>query len=295
MKIDELCAAVQSSLPVLKGARTGKVINHSLVEKFQEDVKDELNRVSNDYEWDIEQPAKGRTEKDSIDILGRPKKAAKRGVGSIGLSTNAKAAPNWIIEIDATRTDQVSQKLLSRIALWGLKENIQYVAILYPNTQKGKNACDKYLRYGNEVLQRINRNSRVIGIFVDPSVNSVEIQMYGKRNWNHFDVNGKECKSMGEAAAEAIKLYLHTKAVSYAQLKEYWGSFVDNQIGRSRYKNTKKKTSDGITVHTYTQFRQYGLCSYWADFVRLAKGKRIVIKKMRRLYRGGKDPFEYIA
>ena len=96
-----LCSAAKKSLHFLNGARTNKTINHSLVEKFQESIKDILNNGKNGYKWEIEEKAKGRSEKDSIDILGQ-----------------AKNMQNWIIEIDATRSDQVSQKLLSRMTLW---------------------------------------------------------------------------------------------------------------------------------------------------------------------------------
>lgn len=153
MTIEVLCSAIKSSLLTLKGARTGKTINHKLVEVFQENVKDELNKAPNGYDWEIEWQVKGRSERDSIDIFGQPTKGSPIG-------------PNWIIEIDATRSDQVSQKLLSRIALWGLGQSIQYVAILYPDTQNGKSACEKYLRYGNAVLQKINKNSSVTGILL---------------------------------------------------------------------------------------------------------------------------------
>ena len=96
-----LGSAAKSSLHFLNGVRTHKTINHSLVEKFQESIKDILNNDKNGYKWEIEEKAKGRSEKDSIDILGQ-----------------AKNMQNWIIEIDATRSDQVSQKLLSRMCIF---------------------------------------------------------------------------------------------------------------------------------------------------------------------------------
>lgn len=276
MNIECLCSAVKSSLPILAEARTGKEINHTLVEEFQRSVKDILNNGSNEYVWEIEETAKGRSEKDSIDILGK-----------------AKNAPNWIIEIDATRSDQVSQKLLSRMTLWGLKEPIQYIAILYPDTRNGKNACEKYLRYGNELIRKINSKSSVTGVFVNPSDNSVEIQQFGK--WDHFVVNGKECISMNEAAAEAIRAYMCSRPVPYEQLKKYWGKFILDERGPSRYKYINIETTDGVAVYTFTQFRQYGNCSYWTDFVRLCKKKGINISKKRKLYIGidKKSPFEY--
>ena len=226
----------------------------------------------------IEKTAKGRSERDSIDILGQPASTAN---------------PKWIIEIDATRSDQVSQKILSRLALWGLKEPIKYVAILYPDTQKGKSACEKYLRYGNEIIRKVNKESSIIGIFVDPSANTIEVLQFSGSN--HFDVNGKECKSMTDAAAEAIKAYLMKHPVTYARLKQLWGKYVLEQRGPSRYKNINVKTLDGVTVHTFTQFRQYGICSYWTDFERLCKKNGIRVAKMSKLYVEGAPYYTYMV
>lgn len=274
MNIENLCEAIKKQLHILKSARKSKTIDHSKVEEFQNKINEELNKTPNGYKWEIEKTARGRSEKDSVDILGQ-----------------AKGVPDWVIEIDATRADQLSKKLLSRLALLGLKNPIQYVAILYPDTQKGKNACEKYLRYGNEIIKKINRSSSVVGIFIDPEQNTIEIQQFDKRD--HFEVNGKECKSMGEAAAEAIKFYLNKhKNITFEQLKQYWGKFVEDKV-RSKSKNIKVKTSDGISVHTYTQFRQYGICSYWTDFEKLCRKKRITIAKMRKLYIGGVSHYEY--
>lgn len=116
-----LCSAVESSLSFLNGARTHKEIDHSRVEEFQKSIKNNLNEDKNGYKWEIEEKAKGRSEKDSIDILGQ-----------------AKNMQSWIIEIDATRSDQVSQKLLSRIQL---TMSLSYIPT--PETAKThvKNTC----------------------------------------------------------------------------------------------------------------------------------------------------------
>ena len=273
MSIEDLCAAVQSSLPLLVGARTGKTINHSYVEAFQDRIKDILNASGNGYTWATEKTIKGRSERDSIDILGTPSKPI--------------TGPKWIIEIDATRSDQVSQKFLSRVALWGLKEPIQYVAILYPDTQNGKKSCEKYLRYCNEVLRTINSASSVVGLFVipsaDPKTRTIEVLQF--KVSDHFKVNGKECRSMSAACAEAIRVYMGKRPVTYAKLKAYWGRYVED-AERSKAKSLHIQTTDGVTVYHYTQFRQYGLCSFWADFGRLCKQKGIEIIKLRMLYTG---------
>ena len=276
MNIESLCEAVKNSMPIMKDARVGRVIDHSLVERFQESIKDNLNGMSSGYVWEIEKKAKGRSERDSIDILGK-----------------AKGNSDWIIEIDATRSDQVSQKLLSRMALWGLQSPVQYVAILYPDTQNGKKACEKYIRYGNAILKKINGKSSVTGIFIDPLSGDVEVLQFNSSD--HFYVNGVECKSMNEAAAKAIKEYAIKHPQTYSQLKAYWGKYVLDKKGSSRYKNINIQTTDGVTIHTYTQFRQYGLCSYWTDFERLCRGKGIKVAKMRKLYIGGTASYTYMA
>ena len=278
MELSTLCSAIYNALPIIKGARTDKEIDHKLVEKFQNQVKENLNTSGNEYAWHTEIQAKGRSEKDSIDIIG-----------------HAKGQHNWIIEIDATRSDQVSQKLLSRLALWGQKEPIQYVAILYPDAhKKGQSACEKYLRYGNEIIKNINKDSNVYGVFVDPDKNLVEVLQFGESS--HFTVNGKECKSMNDAAAEAIRQYVNSHPVPYAKLQKCWGKFVNYERGSSRYKNVGVKTTDGVSVYSYTQFRQYGLCSYWSDFEKLCKKNGIRIVKMRKYFVvGRKSPFVYNA
>lgn len=279
MDIITLCSAVKDSLHYLNGARSSGVLNHKKVEEFQESIKDILNKSATGYLWDTEVQAKGRIEKDSIDIFGQ-----------------AKGQKNWIIEIDATRTDQVSQKLLSRLSLWGKKDPIQYVAILYPDAQnKGKSACEKYLRYGNEICQIINKNSSVLGIFVDPVLHTVEVLQFDQPS--HFYVNGTECKSMTDAAAEAVKAYLTKHPKKFKQLKSHWGKFVDDQRGPSRYKDVGMKTTDGVPVYTYTQFRQHGLSSYWTDFVRNCKKNGIVVSKMRKVFVGKSttNPFIFIV
>lgn len=275
MKKETLCSVVYRSLDALKGARTSadKEIDHKKVEDFQKRIKDELNKFKKspkDYRWAIEQQCPGRLEKDSIDILGR-----------------APHKPKWIIEIDATRTDQVSQKLLSRLTLWGKKDPIQYVAILYPDAQnRGKSACEKYLRYGAEIVKELNAKSSVIGIFVFPDDDVVELVDFKDRS--HFMVEGKECGSMNEAAAEAIKVFYTKHPASYADLKKHWEKFVDQKYGGSRYKDIGLSTTDGVPIWTYSQFREHGECSYWSAFEKLCKKNGVKITKLRKIY-SGKD------
>ena len=284
MKKETLCSAVYSSLIALKGARTsvGKEIDHKKVEDFQKRIKDELNKLTKgakDYKWAIEQQCPGRLEKDSIDILGR-----------------ASGKPKWIIEIDATRTDQVSQKLLSRLTLWGKKDPIQYVAILYPDSQnRGKSACKKYLQYGDEIIKQLNKKSSVIGIFVFPDDDIVELVDF--KDHSHFIVEGKECGSMNEACVEAISVFYKNHPVSYNELKQRWEKYVNQEYGGSRYKDIGLSTIDGVPIWTYSQFRDHGECSYWNDFEKLCKKNGIKITKMRKIYseKDKRFPFIYMV
>ena len=281
MDITVLCTAVKNSLEKLKGARTkvGEEIDHKKVKDFQIRINEELNELTKgpkNYKWAIEQKSPGRLEKDSIDILGR-----------------SPHKPKWIIEIDATRTDQVSQKLLSRLTLWGKKNPIQYVAILYPDAQsKGQSACEKYLRYGHEIVKKLNDKSSVIGIFVFPDTDVVELVDFKDRS--HFKVEGKECGSMNEAAAEALKVFCINHPVSYEELKKRWNKFVAQEKGKSRYKDIGLSTTDGVPICTYSQFREHGECSYWNDFEKRCKKNGIKTAKMRKYFVGGtKTPFIY--
>ena len=87
---------------------------------------------------------------DSADILAN------------GRSTNG---PVIIVEIDATRADQVAKKMLSRFAY--MKRNgrqLIYVALLYPGTKAmNEEECRKYFLFGNVVLMGLNNENRFIG------------------------------------------------------------------------------------------------------------------------------------
>lgn len=89
---------------------------------------------------------------------------------------------------------------------------------------------------------------------------------------------------MSNAAAEAIREYLRTNPVSFDTLRKCWGKYVNYEKGHSRYKNTKSITTDGINVYSYTQFREYGLCSYWRDFESVCKKNGISVSKLKAYY-----------
>lgn len=79
-----------------------------------------------------------------------------------------------IIEIDATRADQVAKKMMSRFcyAIQKSKKNdnrpIVYVALLYQGTKSmNSDECKKYFKMGYELLKNINISNILIGYIVD--------------------------------------------------------------------------------------------------------------------------------
>ena len=281
MNIESLCSAIKDTLDELK--RSGLSFKgHSWVDSFQRILIQKLENTTKKYSWNPEEPKSGRAEGDRVDIFGR-----------------AKGQPDWIIEIDATRADQVAKKFLSRLALWGLEEkrSIEYVAVLYPDTQKGKKSCEKYIRYGYDIIQKINKKSNITGIFIDPKNNN-DIEVLDYNGSCQFVVNGHDCKSMNAAAAKALSIYLSKHSVHYKELKEYWGRYVLDSRDKSRYKPIDSYTSDSPPqqIYTYTQFRKYGISAYWNDFVRKCKEAKIMIVQKRKLYDGTDEsrPFKYM-
>ena len=262
MNIEILCKAIKKNLETLKGREIGK---HEPIEKFQDEITESLNSSpGNDIPWKTEQEKGRRPEQDKVDILGGEKKKKK-----------------WIIELDATRANQVAKKILSRVALWGLKFPINYVAILYPDTQTGEKQCKKYLHYGYEVLKQINKKSKVFGIFVYPEKETIELWDYSKSS--HFLVNGrkkcnsKKCNSMIDAAATAVSFYLDEKSPKkFDDLTKKFKNFVNYKESGRQYKDIKRTTPDGISVYTSTQFRQYENAN-WPKFVKICKDNGIMI------------------
>lgn len=239
--------------------------DHHFIKDFQNQLCDYLNHNTN-YTWSTEQKPKYRTEGDSIDILGvRP------------------GCPDFIIEIDATRGDQVAKKLFSRIALWGIVKGatVKYVALLYPNTQVGGKAeSEKFVRLGNSTLKRLNSNSSCVGIYHD----GINTELWDFNQQSVFVITNQygykvRVQSMTQCAMEVIKDYIaRNNITNYSDVKKAFKKFVDDQIGPSRYKYLK--TIGGTKIHVYTQWREYGNGANWVEFVKLCKSKGYSIQKI---------------
>ncbi|MBD5173644.1 MAG: hypothetical protein HDT08_03290 [Bacteroidales bacterium] len=90
-----------------------------------------------EYTPEQSQTSEGKICRDRYDIMGK---------------SENENLPVVVIEVDTHRSDQVSKKMVSRIALNQDKELI-YVSVLYPNNHKNRDAekkeCVKYIDYIN--------------------------------------------------------------------------------------------------------------------------------------------------
>jgi len=277
MKIEDLLDAINSALVTLSkvwGTKTG----HTPINIFQDDIFNHLKKNTN-LSWSKEHVFTNQNVGDAIDIYGE-------GDGE-----------KWIVELDAMRADQVAKKAISRIALTGLNVPIHYVIVLYPDsTGKHKNECLKYARFIYELLKKINPKSTVTCIFVNPISCEIEVADFDKQSRYGVTYNRTTQHSVGmtETANYAISEYCKSKNISYSSLVQIFGKYVNNQVGPSRYKLCEKVlTSDGQQVHSFTQWRKFGISAYWLDFVALCKKQKIKIQELRKIYDPSKKTFIY--
>ena len=266
----------------------GKTKSHGFIETFQEAVCTELNgnellfgkphpdpkkRV-----WQMEIEKKDTEEGDRVDIM----KVKGR---------------KCIIEIDATRHDQIAPKFVSRIALWGLlSDPIDYVILLYDSTRKeGKPNSEKFVRYTYALLKAINPKSTLIGIYVhtdktDKTNDDLEYWDCENQKFT-IDIKGdtspEPCPDMNECARSAIKHYIeNNKGITFDKLCEKFtiskrtgSSYISSNEGKSRA-NPIDDEIEGHQIYVYSQFRAKGNQSNWFKFVEICKDNGIVIEQI---------------
>lgn len=244
----------------LEKRRNNDPQRHKSIEDFQERLKGTLKDCLSDFNWNTEGTNKKKKQKDSIDILGKK-----------------KDAPLIIIEIDATRGDQIAKKLLSRLSLWGREKskNIFYVALLYPDTQNGVNESRKFVKYGYDIMKKINPRSYVYGIYINDVDKEPEIWDFVKLSEFEVTINGgqpKRLRGMNKCARYIIENYTKNSSIDFENLQKVFGRFVSN-TSTSSHKELKK---DGLFV--YNQWREDDIAT-WEDFGNKCK-KYCKIKKV---------------
>ena len=256
--------------------------DHQHIDKYQKNICDELNKTIPDYSWKIECQINPLV-KDRIDILGTPK-------------PRTKGDKRWIIELDATRHDQIAAKFMSRFNLIGFNEKFIYVALLYPATQGTVNMSQKYIKYAHNIANKFN-NSFAVGLYVQFSktkTNSwqydyVEEWDYGKNRKYTIDAHIKPYNGMSACCEAAIKKHIgimcKKKPYYYEDLINDFNeqlTIISDCIGKSRYRNTgiqlPTKTGKIVTVHTYSQWRTTDMS--WRDFVELCRKHKITIERI---------------
>jgi len=263
--IKDICSAILSAQKHIENhLNRANVNDHSNIDSFQDEM---LKNIPTSIipKWQIEYD-KLNGYSDSIDIFGENEDEV------------------CMIEIDASRADQVAKKMLSRFALWQLscsKKKLIYVAILYPQNSSSRNECEKYLEFGNSILKKLNKDSFVVGVYYDQSATKWQVWDFNLQSSFNIACQTHSIKAMGlvECAKTVVDDYIKThKGITYPQLQKVFGRYVDTMAGPSRY--SKLMTlADGSEVFVYTQWREYGYRSNWDVFVRLCKKIGYVISK----------------
>lgn len=225
---------------------------HESIERFQNCLREALNDSLNDFDWITEETNKKKKQRDSIDILGKK-----------------KDAPLIIIEIDATRGDQIAKKLLSRLSLWGREKSksIFYVALLYPDTQKGVNESRKFVKYGYDIMKKINPQSYVYGIYINGVSDDTEIWDFVKYRDFMVTIKGEQPRllhGMNRCARHIIDDYIKKGgSFNFEELHNVFGRFVSKKPTSSYM-----KLRDGLYV--YNQWREDDIAT-WEEFRSLCR------------------------
>lgn len=143
---------------------------HKTIEEYQKELAKELNSIL-------------KLNNNFSDLTERPifQNSPLNATTSYNWGKVRDSADIWadlgeyemIVEIDATRADQVAKKMLSRFCYSSLinkliNKPIIYVALLYQGTTSmNPEECKKYFQMGYEVLKDINSNNVLIGYIIE--------------------------------------------------------------------------------------------------------------------------------
>lgn len=244
---DKLCQAICSCLSDFCEFNKSQK-KTDCVKKFQIYLQNYLNNVLGP-KWEIEYKKTHSPFNDRIDIFH---KASKSGY-------------NWIIEIDASRADQVAKKAFSRFALFGSGRNaipFFYVAIVYPGTDNMSiNEVIKYSRYGHAIAKKMNDNNEWRTIIIDCKHDCVKVINF---NNLRFMVNGVGVFRMGRAVEKAIKEYFkQSNNRSYSLLSKYLQAYNGNYNGLQTIISKNPLTKNPIVMQDETGTKFY-LTNQWS-------------------------------
>lgn len=260
-----------------------KSLDHVYIDSFQDALHKDLIVLQPNYNWEKEKKANGRTVGDRVDIYGNDKHEC------------------CIIEIDATRIDQIAQKFVSRLAIYGLNSRIPvlYVALLYEGSgaHKDKESCVKYIRFCYDIIRKcVGKESSVVGIYTDGNV----IEVIDNDIQSSFLVTSPDgrtaiCKSMVDCAKLAIQNYInvnHKKIQNFNHLHNVFGQAVSNTCQASKNILITAPFGD---VYVSKDWREYGDRGiYWDEFVKRCKKVKIKIEKRVVRYQSGQHSFIYV-
>ncbi len=218
------------------------------VKNFQIGLQNYLNNVWGP-KWEIEYKKPHCPFNDRVDIFYK----------------SPRSGYNWIIEIDASRADQVAKKAFSRFSLFGSSSKTTpffYVAIVYPGTDNMSiNEVIKYSRYGHAIAKKMNKNNEWRTIIIDCKHNCVKVINFNNLK---FMVNGNGAFRMGSAVEKAIKEYFkQSKNRSYSLLSKYLQAYNGNHNGLQTIISEKPLTKNPIMMQDGTGSKFY-LTTQWS-------------------------------
>lgn len=266
---DCLCQEICNLLPQFCDCMNKKKTN--CVKDFQVKLKNYLNNNCGSG-WEIEYKKPHCPYNDRVDIF----------------KSSTKSGFNWIIEIDASRADQVAKKAFSRFALFGTgrySNPFFYVAIVYPGTDNMSiNEVIKYSRYGHDIAKKMNPMNEWRTIIIDCNHQCLKVINFNNLS---FMVNGVGSFKMSKAVEKAVMEYFkQSKAHSFITLEKALKAFNNNHNGLQTIisnstlaKNPiKMNDSCGNSFYLTRQWSFLGASANFDDIIKFFKKFNIIIE-----------------
>lgn len=183
---------------------------------------------------------------------------------------------NLLVEIDATRADQVAKKMLSRFCYASLGEKpIIYVAVLYPGTDSmSTEECKKYFKMGSQVLKSMNPNNRFIGYIIGKTKEQDVAFTAGQRmpidfdKASYMDAYVKYLQDNGIESALSIENY----KLPVNKIAAYLDHHPDVSLESVEEEILKTDGFDGIISKDCAH--KSNSTSYWNKYKRYLKEKK---------------------